>query len=467
VTGAPPPLPDWLLAQARPSKGAGVAPTRTAKVGKGERHDHLCDLATRLVRAGVLDSATIVRALQAEYDENCTHDPPARRTEFTGCAEWALDTKIAEREMVRAAHDRRDGGPPSPETLLVDMEDAIAHAGDPRPYRLRPIALDGYLTLLVGRRGDDKTWKALFACNAVHNGGEIGPLIATQGPALLFDWESGRHLLADRFTTMGLKHDAFPVADGSKLRLPNDIDTVRAVVEHVGARLVIFDSLRRMAPGMREDKSDDATPVMAALANLARDTSASVVVLHNRSTKPNAPDVRGSSALEDQADAVFILERVAGDPEHRTRRRLRCTKMRPDREPSPLWLSFKVKAGFMTLAEAEPFTSGTSDDGEVAAAAHEAIADRMRSLAALVSEDGGWSPKRLATALGTTQDNGTFKRACALVIESGEWVDRGKTRARLLRPSDSGQLGIPLGDGPNARNESPSGNAIYGPEDEC
>jgi hypothetical protein len=79
-------------------------PTRTAKVPRGERHNHLCDLGLRLVRAGVLDQATIVRALQAEYQENCAHDPPAKPTEFTSCADWALDTRIAERERSARGH---------------------------------------------------------------------------------------------------------------------------------------------------------------------------------------------------------------------------------------------------------------------------------------------------------------------------------------------------------------------------
>ena len=147
---------------------------------------------------------------------------------------------------------------------------------------------------------------------------------------------------------MGLRSDAFLVADGTGIRLPADIGEVASLVRETGARLLILDSLRRLAPGMREDKSDDAAPVMAALAEMARDTGCAVVVIHHRSTKANAADVRGSSVLEDQADIVFVLERVSRDPQGRTRRRLRCSKMRPDQEPGAVWLSFEVVAGFMT-----------------------------------------------------------------------------------------------------------------------
>jgi hypothetical protein len=472
------PVPEAL--RPRPSRSAPTAPAEPAeRVPKGKRHLHLKKIAEQLVRVGLTDEATLRRHLLVEYEERCVQQPPREPGKLEELARWWAGSNIAKRERALAegdeGHSEGDGGPRSPESLLIDMQDAMARAGDPAPYRLRPVALDGYLTLLVGRRGDDKTWLVLFACNAVGNGGEIAPLHATQGPALLFDGESGPRLLANRFTTMGLAHDAFHVADGSEIRLPDDIDTVRAVVEHVGAKLVVFDSLRRMAPGMREDKSDDATPVMAALAKLTRDTGAAGVVVHNRSTKPGAPDVRGSSALEDQADAVFVLERDPNDPERRTRRRLRCTKMRPDREPSSLWLSFKPVAGFMTLSEAEPYTGGERDD-EDSTTAHEVLADVMRALGPKVRADGGWSPKQLAEALGTEPKNGTFQRAKTLLIESGEWEQTGTTKDRRLRPVDSSQSRQPLRDGSNGSNqgtqekllpdppEDPPGNAIYGPE---
>jgi hypothetical protein len=477
------PVPSPLVerAQAQPSKGAGVVTARTAKVAHGERHDHLCDLALRMVRSGVLDKATVVRMLEVEYEQNCEHDPPPSRTEFTDCADWALDTRIAKRERdgaetaPDASDDASNGGPP--ESLLIDMRAALNDAMQPLPHRVGSLATDGFLTLLVGRRGDNKTWLGMFACNAVHNGIAIPPFSVRQGPALLVDAESGARLLGRRFLTLGLEGDAFHVADARELRLPGDIDRLYALVESTGAKLVVIDSLRRMAPNMREDKSDDTAPVMAALANLARDTDAPVVALHHKSTKPNAPDVRGSSALEDQADAVFVLERRRGDPERWTRRRLRCTKMRPDVEPPPMWLSFKVQGGFMTLSEAEPYTGASDGEDEDARSADEVMADRLRLLATLVSADEGWSPKRLALSLGTAQDNSTFKRACALVIESGEWAASGKTRDRRLRPSVSGQSGNPLGESPNGPNqeapaelipdtsEDPPGNAVYGPED--
>ncbi len=252
----------------------------------------------------------------------------------------------------------------------------------------------------------------------------------------------------------GLRPDAFLVADGTGLHLPPDIDEITELVRLTGAKLLVLDSLRRLAPGMREDKSDDAAPVMAALAEVARATNCAVVVIHHRSTKPNAADVRGSSVLEDQADIVFVLERVNRDPEGRTRRKLRCLKMRPDIEPEPIWLSVKTVAGFMVVGPAEPFEGASADADAKELRAEERLADRIRDLAMnVLAEPHGWTPARLAAAVGSDPANGTFKGAVRMLVDGGEWEATGATKARRLRPVDSGDSGKPLRDRPNRSNQ--------------
>ena len=70
----------------------------------------------------------------------------------------------------------------------------------------------------------------------------------------------------------------------------------------------MLDSLPRLAAGAREDKSDDMSPLIADLANLARELDVAIVLLHHRSSKNGAQAVRGNSAIEDQADIVFTLD---------------------------------------------------------------------------------------------------------------------------------------------------------------
>ena len=46
---------------------------------------------------------------------------------------------------------------------IVDMAEAMIHAQERLPYRVRPLAMDGMVTLLVGRKGEHKSWLSLFA----------------------------------------------------------------------------------------------------------------------------------------------------------------------------------------------------------------------------------------------------------------------------------------------------------------
>jgi AAA domain len=228
--------------------------------------------------------------------------------------------------------------------------------------------------------------------------------------------------------------------------LPYGKSEVQSLIEATGANLVILDSLRRLAPGMREDKSDDTAPVLAALAEVAQDSNTAIVVIHHRSTKREAAEVRGSSAFEDQADLVWVLEKIGGDPERGSRRRLRCIKARDDEEPGAVWVSFKPVDGVMTLGAAESY-DGSAAVAAASASSEEAMAERMRALAEQVATDGGWPPSRLAAAVGTNQNSGTFKRALGHVLAGGSGAT-GYGKSRRVHPHESGQSGISLGDSP-------------------
>ncbi len=316
---------------------------------------------------------------------------------------------------------------------LIDM--AAAMQLGPVPYLLEPLIPRGAVVTITGIRGDSKTWLAMAACAAVQRGGELAEMPSARAPALLIDGENGRRILGQRFAVLGLQPDAFHVADGFGLRLPDDIKIVRQLIAATRARLVVLDSLRRLAPGLRENDSDDMAPLYAELAQLTREADGcSVVVLHHRSAKPGAPDSRGSTAIEDQSDICFVLERDADDPQRQTRRRLRNTKNRVDAELGPIWLDFTLTDGMMTVAAAE-----TSEPMAFAAAAApsaaEQHADRIRALAEAVDADGGWSPGRLADALGVKRKLESFQTALRMLYARDEWEETGEGRARLVRPT--------------------------------
>lgn len=411
----------------RAGQGEHKPPPRPIVAGEG-RHPYMKDYAVRIVRSGVTDQDRIAAHLEREFELSCEPQPRPRHGYFQNLAKWAAESDIADRERERAenngfkAHVAGDAT-----SRIVDMAEAIRLGSEPLPYRIDPIAVDGFVTVLAGRRAESKSWLAQFACHAVHRNESAWPLRHRSGRALYLDAEGGVRLMGRRFVQTAMDKDAFVVADGTGLHLPAGIDELTGLVRHVGANLLILDTLRRLAPKMHENDSDDTAPVMAALAGLSRETNCAVVTIHHRSSKWGAADTRGSSAIEDQADIVFVLEKVEGDPEVATRRRLRCTKMRVDREPAPTWLQFKKVAGFMTMSEAEPFERAPDEPR-----AHELLADRIRELSGEVN--GGVSPGELADRLGCSRKLQSFKDAVQLLIDLDEWESTGSTRSRRLRP---------------------------------
>jgi hypothetical protein len=359
------------------------------------------------------------------------------------------------------------GGETPEDGLLIDMAEAMELAEQPIAYPIRPIAARGFLTILVGRHSSYKSWLMMATGQAAHRGGgEVAGMRCERTTVLYVDAENGPRLMGRRFKDAGVPADGLLVADGTRLRLPRDLYRLRGLIEGTGAGLVVLDSLRRLTP-LRENESDDMAALIAELGTIARQLDVAVVLIHHRSTKAGAATLRGSSSIEDQADLVFALERVGGDPDKK-RRRLRATKYRIDEEPPPMWLRLDL-VGDDTFNAAEPYEGGGGDDGEDGA--DERLAERIDALADQVRRDEGWSPARLAAAVGSRPDSGTFKRALKVLLDRGAWRSEGSTRNRRLRPSDdSGHSGQPLGNGPigpNQNGDGPSPAALFTADDEA
>ena len=99
------PAPAWLLTLlTSPANGTGAgehdAPLK--RVPHGQRHPYLTDFAVRLVRAGVTDRARLLAYLRLEFGIACAQRPPPAPRYFAELVDWALDTRIADRERDRA-----------------------------------------------------------------------------------------------------------------------------------------------------------------------------------------------------------------------------------------------------------------------------------------------------------------------------------------------------------------------------
>jgi AAA domain len=86
---------------------------------------------------------------------------------------------------------------------IVDMAQAIREAEGPLPWRVKPLALDGAVTVLVGRPGESKSWLALFMCSAVHGGHALDSFTVEHGSAVYLDVENGSRCLGRGSSSLG------------------------------------------------------------------------------------------------------------------------------------------------------------------------------------------------------------------------------------------------------------------------
>ena len=349
---------------------------------------------------------------------------------------------------------------------LWDMETALVEAEQPLPYLIHPLAVRGFATELVAKHSSFKSWLMICLASRCHQLAlrgasepeDFAGLTCHPARALYVDAENGRRLMGRRFKAAEIPADGLLVADGSYFPLLKKIDDLKALIRATGADLVVIDSLRRVTPGADEDSSRDMAPVVAALGQLARELDVAVVFIHHQSSKPGAPPSRGSSAIEDQADAVLRLRRHPGN-------RLKLWvgaggKFRMDEEPAPIWISMGSLGGVFAAAVAEPIDDEdeAGDEGStgVAILSEDHLVEKINRLALAVDAEGGWAPGRLAGAVSSDPKSGTWNRALGVVLENGSWIGTGKGPARRLRPSpdfvrkchkDVAKHRQPLGDG--------------------
>lgn len=295
----------------------------------------------------------------------------------------------------------------------VDMAAALARPPRRVTWRVDRFAQDGALTVLAARGGVGKSWFGIAACAAVNAGTPLGGLNVAQGPAVYVDGEMGESQMADRFRSAALAGDSFEVLDVGGLDLAQEthVEALEARLRELRPSLVVMDSLRRLAPGRRENESDDMAPLVGRLARLARDLRAAAVLIHHAGND-GGRFVRGSSAISDQADMVFGLERrgnalaLSCDPE-------RGGKMRVDREPDDRYLRLSVgEERGVVVVEAPPPTmttpSGATSAQEVCEAA---IVEALRT-------QPGLTKRQLAEACRKKEDTPSFRSALAALRDT-------------------------------------------------
>ncbi len=331
---------------------AALVPTPTtgaaAPVGDiiraGHRDQTLTSLAGTMRRRG-MGEGEIVAALLVTNRERC--HPPLDDEHVRKVARSIARYSPTQPPPMSMSDDRYNGRRVDVAALLAEPDTVI-------PWRCGHFAADGYLTVLAGRGGEGKSWLALALALGVSTGTEQAGISCRRGRALIFDAENGRDLLRRRLRSAG-------VTDGVGIVLVDGLDIVKdaawfaAAIREEKADLVVFDSLRMLTSGRDEDKSGDMEQPLSTLRRIARNTRAAIVLVHHRGK--GTADFRGSSVIVDQTDLLFALGRETGDPEQRTRRKLKTAKCRIDEEPEARWLAIVTDRarGLVTVNPAEPY----------------------------------------------------------------------------------------------------------------
>lgn len=297
----------------------------------------------------------------------------------------------------------------------IDLLAALRDADLETKWRCDWFASDGFLTVLAGLGGEGKSWWVHALTSGVLTGSKIAGLQCEQGDVIMFDAENGQKLIGKRLRlaqTPKLGNLAIYESDGLDLMRADDQEAVLKMLLEDQPQMIIFDSLRTLAPSAEENSSDDMSVLMAYFRAVARQTQAAIILNHHRD-KTGSMDYRGSGAIRDQTDLMFTLSRDDSDPMGKHRRCLRCVKNRIDEEPDDRWYTFKKHRGLMSFMEAAPF------EGERPQSTTGAKQERMNA----ILEHLGGDPETAAEinqALGLDRTDGTTRRALDELVRFGD-----------------------------------------------
>jgi hypothetical protein len=216
---------------------------------------------------------------------------------------------------------------PSTEELLSDVTDQnqrynlrdAAFALQPREpiaHVVEHLITRGSVIAWVGKFGSKKTWIAIFLAVCVALGKAFLGKPTNGGSVLIIDEESGEDRLSRRLAAAlrGMNGDGntpvyfVSLAQFNLLKKPDDVTLLTALVQELGAVLVIFDALADIMAGGDENAVKDTQPVFMSLRKIAETTKAAVVIIHHVGKNG---DYRGSSAIPGAIDDMI---EITSDP---------------------------------------------------------------------------------------------------------------------------------------------------------
>jgi len=178
----------------------------------------------------------------------------------------------------------------------------------PIDYVVDSLISRGTVSVFYGEPGSKKTYSMLSLAACVSLGKSWLEMETKKSTVLIIDEESGELRLARRIGEVirgemgGENADLkFICYGGFLLDDPNDPIILSALIQQLGAGLVIIDALSDIMTG-DENLKKDTQPVFTALRKIADDTSAAIIVIHHSNKNGG---YRGSSAIKAGVDNLF------------------------------------------------------------------------------------------------------------------------------------------------------------------
>ncbi len=312
--------PAWFVAVAglagervkvRPSDVEGA---EIAEIFEGGRNNALTKIAGAMRRPGVGERA-ILAALRIVNDDRCR--PPLD--------EWEI-------EKIARSIARLDPGDPVKATDDPLPLISWAQVAAPLPavkWTLEELGIaPGAVTIIGGAGGGGKTMALQAMLVAIASGRRVwGKFPIEQGRAIHIDYEQGDRITRERYqriaNAMGvdlasLPPESFGLATLPRFTMKADQATEDTIVRVcAGARVAIIDAFRGAFPEARENDSDVRKHLDMLQHASERTGCTMIVIAHSRKAsedKDVRSALRGSSALFDSAQTVYMLDGESGKP---------------------------------------------------------------------------------------------------------------------------------------------------------
>ncbi len=195
---------------------------------------------------------------------------------------------------------------------------SAADALKPQPpieYIVDKLITAGSLGVFYGEPGSKKTYCLLYLGVCVATGSPCLDFKTFLKPVLIVDEESGETRLSRRLGEVlrgcvaGVDTQLHYVSlAGFKMDSDNDPIILQALIETLGAKLVIMDALADVMGG-DENSKEDTQPVFTALRKIADRTGAAIILIHHSN---KAGGYRGSSAIKGAVDLMVKVESEDG-----------------------------------------------------------------------------------------------------------------------------------------------------------